>query len=312
MGRIAFLFTGQGAQYVGMGKDLYDNEPAAKAVFDMGEELRPGTLKQCFESDQEILTQTQNAQPCLFLMDLACARVLEAHGLKADIAAGFSLGEITATAYTQILTDEEAFKLVTLRGEKMAACAEENPGGMSAVIKLSAEQVTKLCKDYEDVFAVNYNCPGQTVVAGKKEQLAVFGEAVKEAGGRMISLAVSGAFHSPYMEQASDALSAYLTQLVVKAPRIPLIANTTGAPYPMHRNEICEVLAKQASRAVQWETTLHYLQENGVDTFIEVGAGKTLSGLVAKTLSDVKGYHVTDVETMQSVVEELAERRLYA
>ncbi len=312
MGRIAFLFAGQGSQYVGMGKDLYSREPAAKAVFDMGERLRPGTQMQCFASDRETLTLTQNAQPCLFLMDLACARVLEAYGIKADIVAGFSLGEIAAVAYTQILTDEEAFRLVTLRGEKMAECAEQNPGGMAAVLKLSAEQVTALCENYQDVFAVNYNCPGQTVVAGKTEQLASFGEVVKEAGGRTISLAVSGAFHSPYMTKASESLRNHLQQLTIKAPDIPLISNTTGKPYPSQPEAIKTLLARQASQAVHWETTLHNLKENGVDTFIEVGAGKTLSGLVSKTLSDVQILQVTDLETMKHTVQQLTGREIYA
>ncbi len=309
MGKIAFLMTGQGAQKVGMGKDLYENEAAAKAVFDMGERLRPGTLTQCFSSDQETLTQTQNTQPCLYLMDLACARVLDAHGIHADMTAGFSLGEIAALAYADVLTDEDAFRLVKVRGEKMAECAERHPGSMAAVLRLRAEQVENLCESYEDVYPVNYNCPGQTVVAGAKEQIADFSEKVKEAGGRAMPLAVSGAFHTPYMQDATEALHKYLLELQVKSPSIPLISNTTAAPYPTEGQEILRLIAKQASNSVKWERTLRYMQSCGVDTFIEVGAGTTLSGLVKKTLTDVKIMNVTNVESLQYVIEELAADR---
>ncbi len=305
MGKIAFLMTGQGAQKVGMGKDLYENEPAAKAVFDMGEAMRPGTLGQCFELDQETLTRTENTQPCLFLMDLACARVLEAHGIQADMAAGFSLGEIAALAYTGILTDQEAFQLVTLRGRKMAECAERHPGAMAAVLRLSAEQVETACMQYEEVWAVNYNCPGQTVAAGNTQQMELFSEAVKAAGGRALPLAVSGAFHTPYMQEASEELKNCLQGLQVKAAELPLISNMTAEPYPSARAEIVDLIAGQASHSVRWEKTLRYMQECGVDTFIEVGAGTTLSGLVKKTLTDVKVMNVTDSESLQKTIQEL-------
>lgn len=306
MGKIAFLFAGQGAQKPGMGSDLYEQVDVAKEVFDMGEALRPGTLKQCFQSTQEILTKTENTQPCLFLMDLACARVLESYGVKADMAAGFSLGEIAAISFTGILSDEEAFRLVVCRGNKMAQCSASQPGSMMAVLRMTGEQVEELCKDYQDVYAVNFNCPGQTVVAGAKEIMPSFADAIKAAGGRTIPLAVSGAFHTPYMLEATKALEECLKNLTVKESNIPLISNMTAMSYPNNKEEICSLISRQASNSVRWEESLRYIYESGVDTFIEVGAGTALTGLVKKTLEDkVKIFNVSDIESLKNVVKEL-------
>lgn len=304
MGKIAFLFAGQGAQKSGMGCDLYEKTAAVKAVFDMGERKRPGTLAQCFHGEQQELNQTENTQPCLFLMDLACARALESYGIKADMAAGFSLGEIAALAYTGVLSDKEAFDLVMRRGEKMAECANKYPGAMVAVLRMAEEPLQKLCKEH-GVYAVNYNCPGQIVVAGLQDAIGQFAEAVKQAGGRTIPLAVSGAFHTPYMQAASEALELCLKNMQVHTTNISLISNTTAEPYPSAPQEICHTIATQASNSVQWEKTLLYMYEHGVDTFIEVGAGMTLSGLVKKTLGtfeDVKILNVADVESLQNVI----------
>lgn len=302
MGKIAFLFAGQGAQSVGMGKELYENDSAARAVFDMGEACRPGTRAMCFEGPGEALTRTENTQPCLFLTDLACARALEAAGIKTDAAAGFSLGEIPALAFSGVLSDEDAFKIVTLRGETMAKCAAEHPGSMVAALKMDNARVEEICAKFDNVYPVNYNCPGQLSCAGAVNELDAFADAVKEAGGRAVKLAVSGAFHTPFMAEATKALADALSGMELSAPRITLYSNLSGDAYPEDTAEIAAMVAKQASNSVRWEQEIRRMRESGVDTFIEVGAGTTLSGLVKRTLPDVKIYNVCDTATLNATV----------
>ena len=305
MGKIAFLFAGQGAQSVGMGKDLYDNNAAAKAVFDMGEAIRPGSESMCFEGPGEALTQTENTQPCLFLTDLACARALEAAGVKADVAAGFSLGELPALAFAGVLSDDDAFRLVTLRGQKMSECASKHPGSMVAALKLDNAKVEEVCAGFKNVYPVNYNCPGQLSCAGAGEELDAFVDAVKAAGGRAVKLAVSGAFHTPFMAETTQALAAKLETMQVNAPELTLYSNLTGEVYPSQKEQIIETISKQASNSVRWEKTIRDMAANGVDTFIEVGAGTTLSGLVKRTLTDVRVFNVCDMATLEETVKNI-------
>lgn len=302
MSKIAFLFAGQGAQYVGMGRDLYESVPAAKEVFDLGESRRPGTLATCFEGPGEALTQTENTQPALFLVDLACARALSAAEVMPDAVAGFSLGEIPALAFTGVLSDADAFDTVVLRGNTMQTCGERHPGGMAAVMKLPPEEVERIAATFNCIYPVNYNCPGQIACAGAAGEIDAFCDAVKAAGGRAVKLAVSGAFHTPFMADATDALRRHLSGLALSAPKIPLYSDYTADLYPGDSEKIAETIAEQASRSVRWETIIRRMADTGIDTFIEVGAGATLSKLVSRTLTDVQILHVENAETLRETL----------
>ena len=299
MARLAFVFSGQGAQYAGMGKSLYTGSIAAKALLDTFEKMRPGTLEQCFSGSEETLKDTCNTQPCVFAVSMAAAAALTERGVRADALAGFSLGEVTALTFGGAFSAEDGFSLVIRRAEYMAEAAKQNPSSMLAVLKLSAQQIETLAKNYVNLFPVNYNCPGQTVVAGDAETLRAFQTAVKAAGGRAIPLKVSGGFHSPYMQSASvgfeEALRAYMP-----APlQYPVYANLTGKPYG---ENIAETLVLQMTNPVRWQETVENMINDGITTFIELGPGKTLKGFIEKCSNQVRAFHVEDMEGVKNYV----------
>ena len=303
MGKIAFLFAGQGAQYPGMGKSLYENSPAAKAVFDTAEAERPGTLQQCFAGTKEELTKTSNTQPCVFCVDLAAARALEEAGVHAKGAAGFSLGEVAALTFAEAFADDAAgFSLVTERGNLMQKANEENPGAMAAVLKLSNEQVEKICSEFPQVYAVNYNCPGQLVAAGVRSEMEPFCTAVAEAGGRAKMLAVGGGFHSPLMRKASAAFEILLEQFGMKLLAFPVYANYSAKPY---ESSFTVLLARQIENPVRWQQTIEQMTADGFDTFVEVGPGKTLSGLVKRIVPQAVILRADTFEDVKTVADSL-------
>lgn len=302
MGKIAFLFAGQGAQYPGMGKSLTEISPKAASLFELADSIRPGTSRQCFEGDPAELTQTANTQPCVFTVDLAAAYALEETGVHADVAAGFSLGEMAALTFAGSFSEKDGFSLVCRRGELMQEAAQEHPSAMAAVLKLKDETVEQLCAGFPDVYPVNYNCPGQLVVAGGTEHLDQFCELAAEAGGRAKKLAVGGGFHSPFMEHAASAYLQELLRIGVKLPRIPVYGNRTAAPYEENRETM---LAEQMKNPVLWTKTVERMAADGVDTFVEVGPGKTLSGLVKRILPHAAVYRVEDAATLEETIQAL-------
>ena len=279
MGRVAFVFSGQGDQYPGMGKELYEAYPAARRVFDLCDQIRPGTASQCFSGMAEELKETANTQPCLFAMELAAAEVLRGKGIVPDAVAGFSLGEVTAAAFAGLFDYAAGFSLVCRRGQLMQQAAEKQDTAMAAVVKLPAETVKALCANHRELYPVNYNCPGQISVSGLSSEMTAFSAEVKAAGGRAIPLKVRGAFHSPFMAEAAEAFSVDLAKTQMKTPAISLYSDVTAEEYGENP---AELLSKQIASPVRWEQLIRNLISAGVDTFIEIGPGKTLTNLIAK------------------------------
>ena len=291
MGRIAFLFSGQGDQYPGMGKALAENYPAAASVYRMCDGIRPGTSSQCFEGTEEELKETKNTQPCLFAMELAAAAVLTEKGIQPDAVAGFSLGEVTAATAAGIFDRETGFRLVCRRGELMQQEAEKFDTAMAAVVKLTPEQVQEICSRYPEVYPVNFNCPGQITVSGLSSQMPAFFEAVKAAGGRAIPLKVKGAFHSPFMKEAASAFAAELAKSDIRRGTIPLYSNMTAEPYT---EDVAGLLSQQICSPVQWEKLIRGMIAGGMETFVEIGPGRTLTNMMKKIDPAVKALTVTE------------------
>jgi [acyl-carrier-protein] S-malonyltransferase len=301
MGKVAYVFSGQGDQYPGMGKDIFDKFKTAENVFAMCDEIRPGTSKQCFEGTEDELKETKNTQPCLFAMEHAAAKVLAEKGVKPDMIAGFSLGEVVAATFAGIFDEKSGFELVCRRGELMQEAAEKFETSMAAVVKLDNDKVSELCAKYTDVYPVNFNCPGQVSVAGLASQMTDFAADVKEAGGRAIPLKVKGAFHSPFMKEASEKFKGELENKIkdnmseifknYKDRGVTLFSNMTAREYT---DDIVSQLSQQICSPVQWEKIVRNMIADGVDTFVEIGPGKTLTNMIKKIDGNVKAGNFAD------------------
>ncbi len=305
--KIAFLFSGQGAQYPGMMKDLWEAEPAAKAVFDCADAvLGRGISALCFDGTQEELNLTHNTQPCMLAGDLAAAAVLGAHGIRAEAAAGFSLGEYAALAHAGVFSLEDAFRTIQVRADAMQEAVAPGEGAMAAFVGASAEQVEAICGKVTAgyVVAANYNSPVQTVISGTAAGVDEACALAAAENIRSVRLAVSAPFHCALMEPAARKLETALGGVRFSEPAIPVYMNVNGLP-AAPGEDIAALLVRQAMSPVRWVATLQNMRDAGVDTFIECGAGKTLTGLVKKTLKDVTALRVEDVKTLQNTLEAL-------
>ena len=307
MKKIAFLFSGQGAQYPGMMKDLYDNEPAAREVFDKADTALGRKISElCFSGTQEDLNLTHNTQPCMLAGDIAAAMALKAHGIQADAVAGFSLGEYAALAYADAISIDDVFRTVQIRADAMQEAVVPGEGAMAAFIGATAGHVEEICRKVTKgyVVAANYNSPVQTVVSGSEAGVDEACELAEAEGLRCVKLAVSAPFHCALMEPAAKRIEEEFKSVTFSHPTVSVYMNLDGKPVK-DDSEIAGLLVKQAVSPVRWVQTLENMRSDGIDTFIECGAGKTLSGLVKKTLKGVKVLRVENMKTLQYTLEEL-------
>ena len=288
MGKVAFVFSGQGDQYPGMGKELVKEYPAAARLYALCDRLRPGTSAQCFGGSEEELRETKNTQPCLYAMELAAAAVLKEQGIVPDAVAGFSLGEVAAAAVSGLFDAETGFRLVCTRGLLMQQEAERFDTAMVAVIRLTPEQVQEACQQVPDVYPVNFNCPGQVSVSGLAPRIEEFSGKIREMGGRTVPLKVKGAFHSPFMEKAAEAFARELAGVEFQKPSVVLYSDLTAEPYG---EDAAGLLSRQICSPVQWERLVRGMIAAGVDTFLEVGPGETLTSLIRKIDGSAKALN---------------------
>lgn len=302
MGKTAFIFPGQGAQVCGMGKDFYEKTEIGRAVFDRATEILGFSVPElCFELNDR-LDQTEYTQVAMVTTSVAMLKVMEDMGIKADVTAGLSLGEYCALAAAGVMSVDDAVRTVRQRGILMEEAVPAGVGGMCAVLGMTAEQVNEVLKQVIDVQVANYNCPGQIVISGTLTAIADATEKLKAAGARRIlPLNVSGPFHSQLLKEAGKKLGNYLEDVTVHDPVIPYIANVT-ADYVTSADIVKELLAKQVFSSVLWQQSVERMIADGVDRFVEIGPGKTLSGFVKKIDRNAAVFQVETLEDLECLM----------
>ncbi|AKI97803.1 ACP S-malonyltransferase [Kosmotoga pacifica] len=279
----AWIFPGQGAQYVGMGKDLYDHHITRGFMDRACEALGVDLISLMLEGPEEELTLTENAQPAILLHSVATAELLRISGQHPDVVAGFSLGEFSALVVARVISFHDALKLVRLRGKAMQEAIAPGVGTMAAIMGLDATQIEYICKEVSpegNVIVANYNAPGQVTISGLKDEVLLVLERAKAMGARRaVELKVSAPFHTKFMVSAGEKLKEALREIEIKPPKIPVISNVTAEPYPDDTVEIRELIARQASSPVLWEASIKRMIAMGTSYFLEVGPGKVLTGL---------------------------------
>lgn len=305
MRKLAFIYPGQGAQKAGMGADFYENSPEAKSLFDEADAALDFDLKEICFQENEKLNETQYTQPAMVATCLAMTRVLTQQGIRPDMTAGLSLGEYAAIAAAGALKELDAVLLVRKRGLFMEHAVPAGEGAMCAVLGMTGEALERELRDTEDVTIANYNCPGQMVITGKAEAVQAAAERLKTAGAkRTVLLNVSGPFHSPFLRTAGEELRKEIEKTELHPLMIPYVANVTAEKVE-RREEISDLLSRGVSSPVKWQQSMEYMIKEGVDTFVEIGPGRTLSGFLKKINTDVSVYHISSWEDMERVAGEL-------
>jgi [acyl-carrier-protein] S-malonyltransferase len=304
MSKIAFVFPGQGAQYTGMAKDFYEKFPVSREVFEKASKVSGLDIKTlCFEENKN-LNITEYTQIAMLTAEIAILRAVEEAGIHSQVNAGLSLGEYGALAASGVMREEDAFAIVRKRGILMQE-AYPTGGAMSAILGTDVELIEKICEETPGIVSIaNYNCPGQIVITGEEKAVLTAGEALKAAGARrVIPLKVSGPFHCELLKEAGKKLGEELEKIEIQTFAIPYVTNVT-AQYVTESDQVKNLLVKQVSSSVRWQQCVEQMINDGVDTFIEIGPGKTLTGFLKKINRNVKALHIEKIEDLEAVRKE--------
>lgn len=304
MSKIAFVYPGQGVQTVGMGKDFYEQSAVSKAVYDKADEVLDFNVSDiCFQENEKI-NNTEYTQAALVTTYIAMTEEIKSRNISPDVTAGLSLGEYAALVTADGMTAEDAIRVVRQRGIFMNRAVPEGEGTMAAVLGMTAGEIDCVIDGIEDVSVANYNCPGQIVITGKKQAVYDAMKVLEEAGARRcVELNVSGPFHSEFLTEAGEQLAEVLEDVQLQSLAIPYVTNVTGE-YVSDIQETKELLARQVSSPVRWEQSVHNMIEDGVDTFIEIGPGKTIAGFlrkIDKTISCINISKYEDLEKLEGI-----------